>query len=251
MPAKRKKERIIGQYFSWLLGQRDGIYIADGRSNLTDVGRHSLGTRDRQEALQRLARLDAVKAVEFTLAPRSILEDSQGDLLSLEEGQRLYLQHVARVPILGGATTGTVKCYKAVLDKFVPFAREEGVRHWQVVSSKVLEAYGAWLDDQDYDYATEYLELTTIKQIIKWLVGEKKIPASCLVTLSLKKPQGTTTYCYQPDEVQAMIGHCLDQAELIWLGEVMVALATTGLRISELADLLDGPRSGGQDDPAG
>jgi integrase len=58
-----------------------------------------------------------------------------------------------------------------------------------------------------------------------------------LFSLPLKKPQGTTTYCYTPAEVQAMIAHCFGRAGLVWLGEVMVALATTGLRISELAAL--------------
>jgi hypothetical protein len=102
MPAKRKKERVVGQYFAWLLGQRNGVWFADGRSNATDVGRHSLGSKDRQEALQRLARLDAVKAVEFGLAPRSVLETHEEDLLPLENGQQLYLTHVGRALILGG-----------------------------------------------------------------------------------------------------------------------------------------------------
>jgi integrase len=33
------------------------------------------------------------------------------------------------------------------------------------------------------------------------------------------------------------VDHCFANAEFVWLGEVVVALATTGLRISELADL--------------
>ena len=52
MPKARKKERIVTPHFIWLLGQRHGIFVADGRSNKTDIGRHSLGTRDRKEAMQ-------------------------------------------------------------------------------------------------------------------------------------------------------------------------------------------------------
>ena len=238
MPKARKKERIIAPYFVWLLGQRNDIFFADGRSNKTDVGRHSLGTRDRQEALQLLTRLDAVKAVEFGLAERAILDSTATDRLSLTEGQRLYLQYVGRPTVLGGATFRTVKRYRAVFDKFVAFAQREGIQDWHAAASKsVLEAYGAWLDDESYDYATEYLELTTLKQSIKWLVQEKKLPASCLIALPLRKPQGTTTYCYKPEEVQTMIDHCLGRDELAWLAEVIIALTTTGLRIGELAEL--------------
>lgn len=177
MPRARKKEQIVAPYFSWLLGQRHGIFVADGRSNKTNLGRHSLGTRDRQEALQLLTRLDAVKAVELGLAEPAVLETSPADRLSLEEGRRLYLQHVARPAVLGGATPRTAKRYRAVFDKFIAFAQQEGIQDWQAAASRrVLEAYSAWLDDEGYDYATEYLELTTLKQSIKWLVLEKKLP---------------------------------------------------------------------------
>src|SRR5262249_8824808 len=78
---------------------------------------------------------------------------------------------------------------------------------------------------------------TTLKQVIKWLVEEKHLPGSCLVQLPLARPQGTTTYCWRPDEVRAMVQHCRGDAGLGWLAGVMTALACTGLRISELASL--------------
>src|SRR5262245_49834842 len=109
MPKARKKERIVAPFFIWLLGQRNGMFVADGRSNKTDAGRHSLGTRDRQEAIQLLTRLDAVKAVEFGLAERAILETHDNHRLSMAEGQCLYLLYVARPTVLGGATPGTGK----------------------------------------------------------------------------------------------------------------------------------------------
>ena len=238
MPAIRKKEKFLGQFFTWLLGTRKGIYFADGRSNHPhQVGRHSLGTRDRQEALELVARLDLVKAVEFGLADRSQLSDAKEKLLTLDEGKEFYLKFVERPPILGGAGKSTVKRYKAVFAKFIPYAQEEGVRHWQSVTKRLLEAYGAWLDDLDYEAATEYLELTTLKQAMKWLAAEKHIPSTCLFALPLEKPKGTTTYCYLPEEVTAIVTHCYADSKLTWLADVIVALATTGLRISELASL--------------
>jgi len=48
MPAKRKGELVLGQYFKWVVDTRKGVYRADGRSNSPNVGRHSLGVRDRK-----------------------------------------------------------------------------------------------------------------------------------------------------------------------------------------------------------
>src|SRR5438874_6058822 len=153
MPAKRKKEKITASYFTWLLGTRKGIYFADGRSNVKDLGRHSLGTRDKQEALRLLVRLDLVKAVESGRADRSLLETPESAVLSLEQGLNLYLAHVGRPAVLGGATLKTVARYRAVLAKFLPFAHKAGIQHWHSVTKKILESYGAWLDDEGYDYA--------------------------------------------------------------------------------------------------
>src|SRR5262249_20666568 len=212
MPARRKKERIAGSHFLWLLGQRNGVYYADGRSNKLDAGRHSLGTKDYKEALETLKQLDLVRAVELGLADRAALKTSPS-LLSLEEGRRLYLAHVGRPALVGGARPVSVKRYRPVLDKFERFARAEGITSWNQVACRTLEAYAAHLDDEGYAYATEYLELTTLKQVIKWLVEAEHLPSSCLVRLPLTKPQGTTTYCWRTEEVAAMVQFCRDNAE--------------------------------------
>ncbi len=238
MPRKRQKEPIRGQFFLWLLGTRNGVYCVDGRSNTQDAGRHSLGTRDRKTALQQLVRLDKVRAVQMGLAPPAILDDHHDDLLTVEQGQKLYLDHARRPTVLGGVKPGSVKRYRAVLQKFGPFCLKEGIRHWNAVTRPVVEAYGAWLDDdQGYAYATEYFELTVIKQCLKWLIGANHLPASCLFVLPLKKPVDTTTYCYKKEEVEAILAHCFGREDLVWLGQVALALSHTGLRIGELAQL--------------
>jgi integrase len=238
MPAKRKKERIIGSDFIWLLGQREGVYVADGRTNRPGLGRHSLGTRDYQEAIAALQRLDLVKAIEHGLADRRLLDDPAGRaLLSLEEGRCLYETHVSRPRVTGGAKPGTPKRYRAVFDKFLAFAREQGITAWDRVTTAVLQSYAAWLDGEGYAYRTEYLELTTLKQCIKWLVENGRLPESCRVRLHLPKPQGTDTYCWRREEIEAILSFCRARPELAWLADVVLALACTGLRISELASL--------------
>jgi hypothetical protein len=216
MPRKRKKEQIRGRYFSWLLGSRsNGVYYADGRSNKHDAGRHSLGTRDRESALQQLARLDLVRAVQMGLAPATVLDGHNDNLLTLEQGQELYLRYVRRPAVMGGVKPGSAKRYTSVMKKFVQFCLNEGIRHWNAVTKQVVEAYGAWLDDdQGYAYATEYLELTTIKQAIKWFVAEKHLTASCIFSLPLKKPLDTTTYCYKDAEVEAILARCFQRLAL-------------------------------------
>ncbi len=40
------------------------------------------------------------------------------------------------------------------------------------------------------------------------MISEKLIPAACAFSLELKKPTGTSTYCYAPAEVSAMSAYC-------------------------------------------
>jgi integrase len=237
VPARRKKERITGQFFTWLLWQRGGVWYADGRSNRPPAGRHSLGTRDRREALERLRRLDLTKAAELGRADPALLRRDQAALLPLEDGRRRYLEFVARPAVQGGAAPASAKRYRAVLDKFAAFAPRHGVRYWQQVTKDVLRRYGQWLKDDGYGYATQYLELTTLKQVLKWLAGEGLLPGTNAVALPLRKPRGTTTYCYTQEQVRAVAGFCRSRAGLEWLADVVVALTTTGLRIGELAGL--------------
>lgn len=127
MPAKRKKEEVAGEYFRWLIWRRNGLYYADGRSNPVSAGRHSLGTRDRAEALDHLKQLDLRQAVARGLADRSALGAGPAPL-GLADGRRLYEEYVARAGVLGGVKPASRKRYRAVLDKFVPFAQARGAR---------------------------------------------------------------------------------------------------------------------------
>jgi len=238
MPKKTKYEHVTGRYFNWRLYLRpSGVWYADGRTNTPDPGRHSLGTKDPTEALDAVRQLDLVKAVELHLADPAILADSDDSRLVLEEGIRLYKEHVGRSPVTGGARPKTQARYKAVFDKFEPFARREGVLFWNHASARLLERYAAWLDGEGYAYRTEFLELTTIKQAINWMIVAKHLPESCRIRLSLSRPTGTDTHCWRQAEVLAILKRCRDVPALDWLGDVLTALACTGMRISELADL--------------
>ena len=242
MSKKTEEITIQGRFFRWLVYRRGGTtFYADGRSGNSGVAlkRYSLETDRLEEARENLKLLDLSKAIELGQADAGVLDEYRAgtDGLSLEEGKKKYLAYVARPPVMGGAGESTTKRYRAVFAKFIEFAQGNGVTTWSQVGKGMLEKYGTWLDEDGYAYASEYLELTTLKQAMKWMIGEKLIPKSCGFELELKKPQGTSTYCYTAAEVAAMIIHCHTKLELKWLGDVIVALTHTGLRIGELATL--------------
>ena len=122
MPKPRKNEFIRCSHFLWRLICRAGVWYADGRSNTPNAGRHSLGTSDKDEALRLLPQLDRVRAETLGLAPRTLEVNASGRPLPIEEGRKLYEAHVSRPRVTGGARKSTQKRYRAVFDKFVPFA---------------------------------------------------------------------------------------------------------------------------------
>jgi integrase len=240
MAKPRKNTLIRCRFYSWRLFRRHGAWYADGRSNAINLGRASLGTTDEAEARYRLDQLDLRTAVQNGKADASLLQPTEQAPLELAEGVKLYLQHVGRTRVTGGARPRTLARYKAVMDGVLEYAAQEDVyvRSWNAVNKDFLQGYLNWLEDSGYANATLYLEGTTVKQAVMYFVREEKLPKSSEIYLPLKKPQGTTTYCWTADEVAAMIAHCRARPELAWLGSVIVVLAFTGLRISEAVNLM-------------
>lgn len=88
---------------------------------------------------------------------------------------------------------------------------------------------------QGYAHKTLVNELTTLKQTVRWLIQAGHLHGSKPIELKLRRAESQPAYCYRPTEVKAMIDHCCANPALQWLGDVIVALACTGLRIAELA----------------
>lgn len=235
MPRKPRQAPIVCQHFAWRLFQRDGVFYADGRTGSRNLGKHSLGTRDREEALANLRQLDRQKAIEFGLAEA----DSQtvSSAVSIADGWRLYLEHCARPQIMGGASEATRKRYRAVRDKHIGFCHRRGADSWSQIDKAAVQAYGVWLAKKDYADRSIFLELTLVKSLIGWLIAESHLPKSHAFELPLTKPLGTDAYCYSQAEVAAMVERCRSCPDLGWMAAVIVGLACTGMRISELAGL--------------
>jgi hypothetical protein len=245
MPKPRKYEKIQCAHFKWQLLRRDGVWYADGRSNKHNLGRHSLGTRDKEEARQRLVELDIQRAADLGMIVRPKSQDSDKVSIALEKGRRLYEEHLERSPVTGGVRQSTRKRYRTVLDKFLAFANSIGISTWNAIDKTVLEKYAAYLTrtgyqtprgtKKNYRHKTLHNELTVLKQSISWLIDEGYLGIE-KINLPLHKAESERPYCWKITEVAAMVEHC-QQPALRWLGNVIVALATTGLRISELASL--------------
>lgn len=236
MSRKSNEPPVRCEFFKWRLFQRDGVYYADGRcSGQSGVAKHSLGTRDRGEAMSRLQMLDRKLAIDQGLcAP---VAQSSPEELAIEEGWRRYMEHCERPQVMRGVSQGTYKRYRAVRDKHLQFCARKGLLYCSQVNRQTTEQYGNWLAKQEYADRSMYLELNLVTSLVKWLVGEKLLPASCLFSMSLSKPEGSDTYCYSREEVAAMSLYCRSRPELPWLGDILTGLATTGMRIGEFVSL--------------
>ncbi len=242
MPKPRKNEIVRCVHYTWRLVCRDNVWYADGRSNSPSAGRHSLETKDRTFALQLLAELDLKIAQDRGLVPRSAAIAMPSTQLSLAEGRRLYEDHLKRPRVTGGVKPSTRKRYKAALDKFMAFAQTQGILNWDIVDGDSLIRFATFMENceykkKSYKYKTIKHDLTTIKQLVRWLIAAKHLVGKEPIVLPLRKAESERPYCWKAEEVTAIINYCRQHSELHWLGNALSALACTGLRISELAAL--------------
>jgi len=101
----------------------------------------SLGTGERDEALRLLAKLDVTVAVNAGLAPAEEAKKADVDPFTLEEGRKLYEELISRPQAVGGVRESTFKRYRAVFDKFIPFAKSTGIETWNEVTKQLLHRY--------------------------------------------------------------------------------------------------------------
>lgn len=237
MPKRPRDAPILCDYYSWYLRRKStGVYMADGRINRNhNVGKPSLGTRDRDEALRRLRSLDLQKSIEFGLTTQQH-QESVTDV-TIDRGWELYMERCEQPEILEGVSPATYQRYLAVQNKHLEFCSEKNYRHWSSMTKKTAKEYGGWLAKRDYADRTIVLEFNVICSVVKWLVEAEHLPASCRFLLKLSKPEGSTTHCYTKQQVTRMVAHCYEKINLVWLGQVITALAMSGLRINELARL--------------
>lgn len=237
MPKRRVKSHAIsGKYFVWNIYQRsNGVYYADGRSNDFPLGRHSLAARDFETAKKAVHDLDLSIAIEQGIAPRELAPLQGAGLLSVAAGIEMYLTHLTRPLSAGGIRKSSVRRYKIAFRNFNTFVESQGVKSWGAVTNDLIRRYDEELN-KNYAEKTKYLILTTIKSCVRWLIQERRLPEDRQIRYRLRPPVSTETYCWSEAEVAAMLAHCDSDARR-WLRDVILGLAHTGMRISELVGL--------------
>ncbi|MFM8726492.1 MAG: tyrosine-type recombinase/integrase [Planctomycetaceae bacterium] len=238
MSSKNVSEIFHCEHFTWRLYRRDGVFYADGRGAAVSLRRKSLGTRNRETALRHLKELDKRKAMDLGMIPREGMATSgAGAVLSIEQGLAVYQGHLNRPEAAKGVRDSTRKRYRSVVRHFKEFCQAKGIGSWNGVDSRMLSEFGRKLEEEDYKPRSVYLEMTTIKQISKYLVENKHLPASCAFRYPMSKPTGTDTHCYLVEEVLAILELAKSLPGQEWMYRALVGLAYTGLRVSELASL--------------
>ena len=234
MPARKKHDHLNCHYFKWRLFQRNGVWYADGRFENFNLGKHSLGTRDRQEAEASLRKLDYRKAIEHGLARDTGVDPDKR--LEIGRGWELYLESCERPEVMGGVSRKTLNKYKRSGVLHSEFCRTGRIRYWDDFGKDQLQAYGRDLSPRFADRSL-YFELTQIKSVLNWLMDEKHLPREAGFRFPLSKPDGSDTCCYTREQVRAMLTLCDRNVDLVWLGNIIRVLVFTGLRIGELAGL--------------
>jgi integrase len=234
MPRKSSQPPIACEFFKWNLFRRDGVFYADARGGKYKLGKHSLGTKDPDEAIARLKALDLHWAIKLGLAKPEAAKPTE--TTSITDGWQAFMDYCDRSPVLGGVSSGTSKRYRAVRDKHTKFCARHGITTWSEFDKAALEKYGNWLT-RKFAYRTVYFEATLLKSVNGWLIENKKLRVDAKLVYPLSKPEGTDTYCYSREEVAAMVKHGQAEPTLGWLANVIIALAHLGVRIGELAGL--------------
>ena len=237
MPKKLTNKLIRCVHFTWRLYRRSGQWYADGRSNSINVGRHSLGTHEEAEAVRLLAILDEACAVKHGLIARRERPLETQERLTIAEGRKLYEQHIDRPRVTGGAAPATKKRYRSTFNMFVPWADKSGLLYCDQIDAATLNKYARHRQELGRAPKTQANDLTTIKQCVCWLIEEGRMPGCEPIKLKLRKIESRRAYCYRTPEVAAMVEHCRATDGLDWLGDVIVGLACTGMRIAELTGL--------------
>lgn len=237
MPRRRKYEQIRCPHFEWTLVERKGVWYADGRSNTINAGRHSLGTKSRTEALERLPQLDLTRAEALGLIPMRRREDQLAKPLYLIDGREAFEKYLARPRVAGGVKKSTRKRYRTVFDKFIEFAESKGIKTWNRVTEAFINEYASDLEAKNYTSKTIRNELITLTGCFRWLIGAAHLSGMEPIKLKLRKVESQKAYCYKAEEVRAIIEHCDKFTSLHWLRDVIFMLACTGMRIAELATI--------------
>ena len=235
MPKHRKSTLVRCRYFSWLISQRGRVWSADGRSNEVNVGRHSLGTYDINEAMQVVHDLDEQIAIKLgKLAKRAPI--SKEGFTILEAIDR-FRENKKRPLSVGGVEPQTLNRYERILNKFQNFIVARNVRFASEINQELFDEYVSALEDKDFARTTIVTEMVLLKSLHQFCIDEKLLDPKFGFKYPLRRPNVSLTYCPTKEEVDEISRICKTDPSLNWLYRVVSVLSNTGLRFGEARDL--------------
>ena len=227
------------RYFKWRLRKRkNGYWQADSRGNNKLKGRrHSLGTKDLDEAKRLVHLLDEQMAAEQGLISYQNLFSRSDFNLTVEAGFAAFQKHIERPRAAGGPKKTTAKRYHRILKAFRKFLEENNIQFCEQINKTVLDDYAAcrskiWKD------STVKLELITIRTFLNFLRDTKLLSADCHFRYRTKKrKKKLVRYCPQYKEVRAILELLKSNPKLQWLFHAVMMFVCAGLRLGEIAQM--------------
>ena len=131
--------------------------------------------------------------------------------LTLNDGWQLYKKHIERPQVTGGPKLSTQKRYRAVLDKFLPYGKSQGVELWNHVTADLVYGYAAHLERNGYAPKTIRNELVTVVQTYNFLRGKNgngRLRGVEPLDVEVRQVTSERPYCYRREEVATMVTHC-------------------------------------------
>ena len=124
------------RYFTWRLRQRKNeMWQADARGNNKLKGRrHSLGTRDVEEAKRLVHLLDERMAAEQGLISYQTLFNRGEFNLTIQAGFNAYQEHIERPRAAGGPKVSTAKRYGRALKAFREYLDQKHIQYFEQIS---------------------------------------------------------------------------------------------------------------------
>jgi integrase len=138
---------------------------------------------------------------------------------------------------LGGPKASTRKRYRTACDKFLLFAKSQDVNDWRLVDVALLNSYASHFENLSRRPKTQRNELVVLVQTVKWFINEGHLAGKEHIKMKYGRVESQRAYCWRKEEVRRIVQYCQADPKLTWLGDVIIALAFTGLRISELSSL--------------
>ncbi len=178
-------------------------------------------------------------AVHNGLADRSILNEVDTQVITLDKAFEVFINDRSKARVAGGVQKSTLKVYWRQWRKFLAFAKEKGIKHVGQFSRELLNEYSKWAEDAGL--APNYVAdlVTLILQVVNTLVANGYLNPSFKISIKMRKYEVDEAYCYSPEEVACMVEQCRNNSDpkIQQLGDIIMVLSYTGMRINELLSL--------------